>query len=100
MIVRTDTPATRAAIVAEAAGILLHGGVVVLPTDTVYGLAAHPAHPGAVARLYEIKGRADGKPVALLASDTDAITKLGGKLSAAARRMARTLGCGSAASPK
>ncbi|MGI6099934.1 MAG: L-threonylcarbamoyladenylate synthase [Kiritimatiellia bacterium] len=88
MIVRTDTPATRAAIVAEAAGILLHGGVVVLPTDTVYGLAAHPAHPGAVARLYEIKGRADGKPVALLASDTDAITKLGGKLSAAARRMA------------
>ena len=51
---------------------LFAGGVVVIPTDTVYGLAAHPDHPEAVARLYTIKARAAGKPVALLASDAGA----------------------------
>jgi tRNA threonylcarbamoyl adenosine modification protein (Sua5/YciO/YrdC/YwlC family) len=88
MVVRTDTPATRAALVAEAAGILLNGGVVVLPTDTVYGLAAHPGHPEAVARLAAIKGRSEGKPLALLASREEALAALGGTLSPAARRLA------------
>lgn len=88
MVVRTDTPTTRAALVAEAADILLNGGVVVLPTDTVYGLAAHPGHPEAVARLSTIKGRAEEKPLALLASREEALTALGGKLSPAARRLA------------
>ena len=37
---------------AAAAEVLLSGGVAVIPTDTVYGLAAHPAFPEAVARLY------------------------------------------------
>ena len=88
MVVRTDTPATRAALVTEAAGILLNGGVVVLPTDTVYGLAAHPGHPEAVARLSTIKGRAEEKPLALLASREEALAALGGTLSPAARRLA------------
>lgn len=89
MVVRTDTPAARAAIVAEAARILLDGGVVVLPTDTVYGLAAHPGRPGAVARIYALKRRAEEKPLALLASREEAIAALGGALSPAARRLAQ-----------
>jgi len=52
-----------------AAAVLLAGGVAVIPTDTVYGLAAHPKFPEAVARLYTIKGRAAGKPIAMLAAD-------------------------------
>jgi len=52
-----------------AAAVLLEGGVAVIPTDTVYGLAAHPKFPEAVARLYTIKGRAAGKPIAMLAAD-------------------------------
>lgn len=55
-----------------AAKVLLSGGVAVIPTDTVYGLAAHPKFPEAVARLYTIKGRAEGKPIALLAADAAA----------------------------
>ena len=35
----------------EAARTLLAGGVAVIPTDTVYGLAAHPGFPEAVQRL-------------------------------------------------
>lgn len=54
---------------APVAAQLNAGAVAVIPTDTVYGLAAHPGHPEAVARLYTIKGRAEGKPIALLASD-------------------------------
>ena len=42
----------------SAAAVLLSGGVAVIPTDTVYGLAAHPGFPGAVERLYSIKCRA------------------------------------------
>lgn len=55
----------------EAAQVLLAGGVVVIPTDTVYGLAAHPDFPAAVDRLYTIKGREAKKPIALLASDAE-----------------------------
>ena len=50
----------------KAADILRNGGVAIIPTDTVYGLAAHPGHPEAVARLQTIKARENPKPVALL----------------------------------
>ncbi len=73
-----------------AAEILLGGGVAVIPTDTVYGLAAHPDFPEAVARLYTIKGRAEGKPIALLASSGDAAEKfLGAPLPGRADALAK-----------
>lgn len=49
-----------------AAAVLLGGGIAILPTDTVYGVAAHPDFPAAVERIYAAKGRESGKPVALL----------------------------------
>lgn len=61
----------------DAARVLNAGGVVVIPTDTVYGLAAHPAFPAAVERLYTIKGRAAKKPIALLAADAAAVRAFG-----------------------
>ena len=48
--------------------MLNRGGVVVIPTDTVYGLAARPDFPEAVDRLYTIKGREPQKPLAPLAA--------------------------------
>ena len=70
---------------AEAAAVLMRGGVAVIPTDTVYGLAAHPGFPAAVDRLYTIKGRAAKKPITLLASDVDAVVRfLGGSVGEAA----------------
>ena len=60
-----------------AARVLNAGGVAVIPTDTVYGLAAHPSFPAAVARLYTIKGRAAAKPIALLAADAAAVRDFG-----------------------
>ena len=61
----------------DAARVLNAGGVVVIPTDTVYGLAAHPAFPAAVERLYTIKGRVAKKPIALLAADAAAVRAFG-----------------------
>ena len=65
-----------------ASAVLLGGGVAVLPTDTVYGLAAHPGFPAAVERLYAIKGRNHGKPIALLASDAEGAAKFIGRAAA------------------
>ena len=64
------------------------GGVAVIPTDTVYGLAAHPGIPDAVARLYTIKGREENKPIALLAADADAPEKAGFAIEGEAKRLA------------
>ena len=45
------------AAIARAADILRAGGLVAMPTETVYGLAADASNPQAVARLYSAKGR-------------------------------------------
>lgn len=68
-----------------AAAALLSGGVAIVPTDTVYGLAAHPDFPAAVEKLYSIKGRERSKPVALL---VDSPSVLASGASAAAQRLA------------
>lgn len=44
------------------------GGVVAIPTDTVYGLACDPASPAAVSRVYAIKRRPDRLELTLLAA--------------------------------
>jgi len=72
----------------QCAKILEQGGVVVIPTDTVYGLAAHPACADAVAKLGTLKGRPTGKPIALLASDIEAVFRFGAKTSPAAEKLA------------
>jgi L-threonylcarbamoyladenylate synthase len=48
------------------------GGVAVFPADTVYGLACDPSSPAAVTRLYELKGRDEGKPAAVMFFALDA----------------------------
>jgi L-threonylcarbamoyladenylate synthase len=55
---------------------LARGAVVGIPTDTVYGIAADPRNPGAVSRLFSIKGRSGGKPVGLLVADIDAALEM------------------------
>ena len=73
----------------EAVRVLSGGGVAVIPTDTVYGLAAHPDFPDAVARLYSIKERDGRKPVALLAADARSAARfLGRELPARAAALA------------
>jgi L-threonylcarbamoyladenylate synthase len=56
-------------LIVRACVLLRAGGVVAYPTDTFYGLAADPRNPGAVARLFAIKGRAAGQAIPLIAAD-------------------------------
>lgn len=57
--------------VAAAARAIKRGEIVGVPTDTVYGLAADPYDEAALDRLYDIKGRDEGKPIAILVADLD-----------------------------
>lgn len=50
---------------------LAAGRVVVLPTDTVYGLVAVARDPRAMARLFDLKGRDASVPIAVLCADAD-----------------------------
>jgi len=51
--------------------ILNKGGVIAIPTDTVWGLACLPDKIEAVKKIYELKGRDEKKPLILMSSDVD-----------------------------
>ncbi len=55
----------------ERAADALKGGVIIYPTDTLYGLGADAFSDEMVARLYEIKGREEGKPIHAIVSDME-----------------------------
>ena len=65
-----------------AAEVLQAGGVVAIPTDTVYGLAAVASQLEAVERLAAMKGRSASQPIAVLVADADQAESLVGELSA------------------
>ncbi|CAI8003110.1 Threonylcarbamoyl-AMP synthase [Geodia barretti] len=60
----------------EAVECLKSGGIVAVPTDTVYGLGADPFNANAVQRLYMLKGRPDGKPIPLVLSSVDDVHRV------------------------
>ena len=72
----------------EAAKWIRTGGLVALPTDTLYGLAADPFRSDAVARVFTVKGRAEGRALPLIAADADQIAARLGPLSPVAERLA------------
>jgi len=69
----------------RAVSILRSGGVVVFPTQLLYGLGADARNPAAVARVFEIKRRPAEKPVSILISRIDMLKDLVTGSSAAAR---------------
>lgn len=60
-------------IVHEAINVMADGGVVLYPTDTVYGLGANIFDKKAVKRVFDIKQRSYLKPLSILVSDVKAI---------------------------
>jgi L-threonylcarbamoyladenylate synthase len=68
--------------------IMRQGGVVVYPTETVYGLGCEPSDTDAAQRVCEIKQRAD-KPLPLICSDIEAARKIVEMNSAAEKLAAR-----------
>ncbi|MBI4437681.1 threonylcarbamoyl-AMP synthase [Candidatus Uhrbacteria bacterium] len=62
----------------NAVAVLQRGGVVVFPTETAYGLAADARNVSAVARVYQIKGREEGKALPLIAADRAMVETVAG----------------------
>ena len=54
-------------------GILKNGGVILYPTDTIWGLGCDATNPEAVKRIYDIKKRADNKSMLVLLDDAGKI---------------------------
>ncbi len=61
--------------ISEAAETIKNGGLVAVPTETVYGLAGNGLDENAVKNIYEVKGRPAVKPLSLMVPDKKAIWK-------------------------
>lgn len=73
---------------AEARTIIGNGGLVVIPTDTVYGVACDPRNAKAIARIYEAKHRPRFKALQVLLASVDQLDELGLDLPAPLNRLA------------
>ena len=67
------------------------GGVVVYPTETVYGLGADPFNPSALNRVFSIKGREQSKSLILLLPDQNVLYRLVKKIPDDAHRLIEAL---------
>ena len=65
----------REAIMKEALEVLRNGGVIVYPTDTIWGIGCDATNPLAVKKVYEIKKRQDSKALVLLAASLDMVAR-------------------------
>ena len=72
-ILKTNQNEVDKKVIDEAVKVLADGGVILYPTDTVYGLGANIFNRKAVKKVYNIKKRSSLKPVSLLVSSKDAI---------------------------
>lgn len=72
-ILKTGIDEIDESVVNEAIEVLAGGGVVLYPTDTVYGLGANIFDGKAVRRVFDIKQRSLLKPLSILVSDVGAI---------------------------
>ena len=80
---------------AQAADVIVGGGLIILPTDTVYGVAADWRQPQAVRALYDAKQRPPDKAIPLLLSDGDQLAQVAADVPSVARRLAAAFWPGS-----
>lgn len=87
-VLPTHTVRLAAAAVRRAAELLRAGEVVALPTETVYGLAANALDAGAVAGIYEVKGRPAHNPIIVHVSGITMARRCAAQWPAAADKLA------------
>ena len=75
--------------IGEAAALLRGGGLVAVPTETVYGLAGNALDEAVVRRIYEVKGRPEIKPLSMMVPDESAMERWCADVPRAAFALAR-----------
>lgn len=81
--------------IAAALSVLKQGGVVALPTDTLYGLAADVFNEAALQRVFDLKGRPAELALPVLVADAAQVEKVARDFPPAARRLAEAFWPGS-----
>jgi L-threonylcarbamoyladenylate synthase len=74
--VTSGSPDSLQDAVRQASDVLRRGGLVIFPTETVYGLAADALSEEAVRRVWEVKGRPSDKPLPVQVADTEGLRLL------------------------
>ena len=72
-VLKTAMGMTDKTIIDEAVEVLAGGGIVLYPTDTVYGLGANIFNNRAVRKIFKIKKRSLSKPLSVLVSDIESV---------------------------
>ncbi|MGQ9488424.1 MAG: L-threonylcarbamoyladenylate synthase [Armatimonadota bacterium] len=71
-----NTPEEAQYAIQQAVSVLARGGLVIFPTETVYGLAADALSQEAVLRVWEVKGRPADKPLPVQVANVDGLRLL------------------------
>jgi L-threonylcarbamoyladenylate synthase len=74
-IIKVDSKNPDKKVIEKAASIIKNGGVVVYPTDTLYGLGVNALDKKSVQKVFEIKGRNFNKPVSIAVSSLNEAKK-------------------------
>lgn len=74
--------------ISQSVQILRDGGVIALPTDTLYGISANALDPDAAAKVFGVKDRGERSPLPIFVSDPGDLYKYGREIPAAAVRLA------------
>lgn len=88
-IIQIDPTEPERELILEAAHVLAGGGVVVFPTDTVYGVGAKVDNERGVERIFQAKRRPADVPLVLMLDDAGRIPEYAREISPLADRMAR-----------
>ncbi|HEX9749324.1 MAG TPA: Sua5/YciO/YrdC/YwlC family protein, partial [Methylomirabilota bacterium] len=75
-VVAVDPERPDQAVMRAAGALVEAGGLVAFPTESFYGLGADALDPTAIARVFEVKGRPDDKPLLVLVDGIDMVSEL------------------------
>jgi L-threonylcarbamoyladenylate synthase len=75
-VVRIDPAKPSSHLIETVAEVINKGGVIIYPTETLYGLGVNPLDPKAMKRLYALKGREKAKPIPFLIKDQEMLETL------------------------
>jgi len=75
-VVQIEPASPAPELIAEAVKVLRTKGVIIYPTETLYGLGANPLFPEAMERIYAVKGRDALKPIPFLIKDRKMLASL------------------------
>lgn len=88
-VLAVDAAAPDPAVIARAAAVIRAGGLVAMPTETVYGLAGNALDEASIARIYAAKGRPSHNPLIAHVADAAQAQSLAAEWPAMARALAQ-----------